>query len=183
MEVVQDPLLGCLVHLSKQNHKPSSPEVLCEGLPLENNKLTPKLFVRAAKRAGFAAQVLKRSLDDISPLVLPAVLLLEGNNACVLQEIDEASGQALIVQPESGGEHKVELEQLRNSYLGYAIFVRLEYRFQEQVSKLLEGHKGHWFWGTIKRSSAIYRDVLIASFLINLFVIDRKSTRLNSSHN
>ncbi|WP_067866362.1 type I secretion system permease/ATPase [Neptuniibacter marinus] len=171
MKAVQDPLLGCLVHLSKQNHKPSTPEVLCEGLPLVNNKLTPKLFVRAAKRAGFAAQVLKRSLDDISPMVLPAVLLLEGDNACVLQEIDQETGQALIVQPESGGEHKVDIEQLRNSYLGYAVFVRLEYRFQEQVSKLLEGHKGHWFWGTIKRSSAIYRDVLIASFLINLFVI------------
>lgn len=171
MEVVQDPLLGCLVHLSKQNHKPYSPEVLCEGLPLENNKLTPKLFIRAAKRAGFAAQVLARKLEDISPLVLPAVLLLEGDQACVLQEIDHETGQALIIQPESGGECSVDLTKLVESYSGYALFVRLEYRFQEQVSKLLEGHKGHWFWGTIKRSSAIYRDVLIASFLINLFVI------------
>lgn len=171
MEVVQDPLLGCLVHLSKQNHKPYSPEVLCEGLPLENHKLTPKLFIRAAKRAGFAAKVLPRSLEDISPLVLPAVLLLEGDQACILQEVDHQTGQALIIQPESGGEHQIDLETLSKSYLGHAIFVRLEYRFQEQVSKLLEGHKGHWFWGTIKRSTAIYRDVLIASFLINLFVI------------
>ncbi|MAY41480.1 MULTISPECIES: type I secretion system permease/ATPase [unclassified Neptuniibacter] len=171
MEVVQDPLLGCLVHLSRQNHKPYSPEVLCEGLPLENHKLTPKLFIRAAKRAGFSAKVLSRSLEDISPLVLPAVLLLEGDQACILQEIDHETGQALIIQPESGGEHQVDLETLSNSYIGHAIFVRLEYRFQEQVSKLLEGHKGHWFWGTIKRSTAIYRDVLIASFLINLFVI------------
>lgn len=171
MEAVQDPLLGCLVHLSKQNHKPYSPEVLCEGLPLVNHKLTPKLFIRAAKRAGFAAKVLPRTIEDISPLVLPAVLLLEGDQACVLQEIDHDTGQAVIIQPESGGEHQVDLETLSRSYIGHAIFVRLEYRFQEQVSKLLEGHKGHWFWGTIKRSAAIYRDVLIASFLINLFVI------------
>lgn len=171
MEAVQDPLLGCLVHLSKQNHKPFSPEVLCEGLPLVDHKLTPKLFIRAAKRAGFAAQILPRKLSDISPLVLPAVLLLENDQACVLQEIDHESGQAVIIQPESGGEHHIALDELAASYTNHAIFVRLEYRFQQQVSKLLEGHQGHWFWGTIKRSTAIYRDVLIASFLINLFVI------------
>jgi len=171
MEAVQDPLLGCLVHLSKQNHKPFSPEVLCEGLPLVDHKLTPKLFIRAAKRAGFAAQILPRKLADISPLVLPAVLLLENDQACVLQEIDHEVGQAVIIQPESGGEHHIALDELAASYTDHAIFVRLEYRFQQQVSKLLEGHQGHWFWGTIKRSTAIYRDVLIASFLINLFVI------------
>jgi ATP-binding cassette subfamily C protein LapB len=171
MEAVKDPLLGCLVHLSKQNHKPFSPEVLCDGLPLEENKLTPKLFIRAAKRAGFAAQILRRNLKDISPLVLPAVLILENGQACILQEIDQKNGEALTIQPESGGEHRLSLDRLEASYTGYAIFVRLEYRFQEQVSKLLEGHKGHWFWGTIRRSASIYRDVLIASFLINLFVI------------
>ncbi|WP_415892131.1 type I secretion system permease/ATPase [Neptuniibacter sp. PT8_73] len=171
MEAVQDPLLGCLVHLSKQNHKPFSPEVLCEGLPLVDHRLTPKLFIRAAKRAGFAAQILPRKLSDISPLVLPAVLLLENDQACVLQEIDHEAGQAVIIQPESGGEHHIALDELAAAYTDHAIFVRLEYRFQQQVSKLLEGHQGHWFWGTIKRSTAIYRDVLIASFLINLFVI------------
>ena len=171
MDSIQDPLLGCLVHLTKQNHKPFSPEVLCDGLPLENNRLTPKLFIRAAKRAGFAAQVLRKRLIDISPLVLPAVLILENDQACILQEIDEDSGEMVIIQPESGGETRLTPETLNESYTGFAIFVRLEYRFQEQVSRLLEGHKGHWFWGTIKRSAGIYRDVLIASFLINLFVI------------
>lgn len=171
MDTVQDPLLGCLVHLTKQNHKPFSPEVLCDGLPLVNDRLTPKLFIRAAKRAGFSAQVLRRKLVDISPLVLPAVLLLNDDQACILQEFDEKTGEVLIIQPESGGVHRVSKEYLEELYTGYAIFVRLEYRFQEQVSKLLEGHKGHWFWGTIKRSAAIYRDVLIASFLVNLFVI------------
>lgn len=171
MDTIQDPLLACLVHLTKQNHKPFSAEVLCDGLPLEDNKLTPKLFVRAAKRAGFAAQILPRKLKDISPLVLPAVLLLHNEQACILQQIDDANGEAVLIQPESGGEYRVSKESLEESYTGYAIFFRLEYRFQEEVSKLLEGHKGHWFWGTLKRSAAIYRDVLIASFLINLFVI------------
>lgn len=36
---------------------------------------------------------------------------------------------------------------------------------------MLEQREGHWFWGTVWRSASIYRDVLIASFLINLFVL------------
>ena len=171
MEVVQDPLLNCLVHLTQQSHRPLSAEVLKEGLPLENNLLTPKLFVRAAKRAGFSSKIAKRELTAISPLTLPVVLLLENNNACVLQEIDLAKGEAKVVQPESGGVATLSVESLAKSYTGYTIFVRLEYQSTEKVSRILTPQEGHWFWGTIWRSSKIYRDVLIASFLINLFVL------------
>ncbi len=171
MEVNHDPLLGCLVHLTEQNHRPLSAEVLCDGLPLEQGRLTPKLFIRAAKRAGFSAALRKRSLSQISKLVLPAVLLLENDNACVLISVDDELNQAVLFQPESGGSHTCTLDELAASYTGFAIFVRLEYQFQKQMTRLLEGHKGHWFWGSIKYSSAIYRDVLLASFLINLFVL------------
>ena len=171
MEVVQDPLLNCLVHLTQQSHRPLSAEVLKDGLPLENNRLTPKLFVRAAKRAGFSAKIAKRPLIDISALTLPVVLLLENDNACVLREINLDKGEVKIVQPESGGEVVVPIEVLSETYTGFAIYVRLEYRFTENVSRLLGEQEGHWFWGTVWRSSRIYRDVLIASFLINLFVL------------
>jgi ATP-binding cassette subfamily C protein LapB len=171
MDVVQDPLLNCLVHLSQQNHRPMSADVLRDGLPLVNNKLTPKLFVRAAKRAGFSSRIVKRDLSDISLLTLPVVLLLNNDQACIFQEVDKETGNAVIIQPESGGAHQLSMVELENEYSGYAIFVRLEYRFTEKVSRVLDQQEGHWFWGTIWRSAKIYRDVLVASFLINLFVL------------
>ncbi|MFC6669391.1 ABC transporter transmembrane domain-containing protein [Marinobacterium aestuariivivens] len=171
MDDIQDPLLSCLVELTRQNHNPLSAEVLSAGLPLENNRLTPKLFVRAAQRGGLKARVLPRSLRDISPLVLPAVLLLKNDQACILQELDLEDDSALIIQTESGGKHRIALAELEQHYTGYAIFVRMEYRFSERVSKVLEDREGHWFWGTLKRSIRIYRDVLLASLLINLFVL------------
>lgn len=170
MDTIQDPLLTCLVHLTQQNHRPMSAQVLCDGLPVDG-QLTPELFIRAARRAGFAARIVKRELAAITPLTLPAVLLLENQQACILQELDHAAGQAVIIQPDSGGAHTVTLEQLQQSYTGYAIFVRLEYRFTERVSRVLDQQEGHWFWGTLWRSARIYRDVLLASFLINLFVL------------
>ena len=170
MDVIQDPLLQCLMHLTQQNHRPLSAQALREGLPLEHDRLTPKLFVRAAKRAGFSAKIVERPLLDISPLTLPAVLLLENDDACILQEIDEHSGEAILIFPDSGMK-RTSMEMLQKSYSGIAIYLNLEYHFTERVSKVLDQKEGHWFWGTIWRSAKIYRDVLIASFLINLFVL------------
>jgi len=170
MDGIQDPLLQCLIHLTQQNHRPLSAQALREGLPLENNKLTPKLFVRAAKRAGFSSKIVQRSLKDISPLTLPAVLLLENDDACILQEIDEGSAEAILIFPDSGMK-RISMESLQAKYSGIAIYLNLEYHFTERVSKVLDQKEGHWFWGTIWRSAKIYRDVLIASFLINLFVL------------
>lgn len=170
MDVIQDPLLQCLMHLTQQNHRPLSAQALREGLPLENNKLTPKLFVRAAKRAGFNSKIVERSLTEISPLTLPAVLLLENDEACILQEIDENSGEAILIFPDSGMK-RTAMDKLEKQYIGVSIYLNLEYHFTERVSKVLDQKEGHWFWGTIWRSAKIYRDVLIASFLINLFVL------------
>ncbi len=171
MDTSHDPLLGCLVLLAQQYRRPTSAEVLSDGLPLVDQRLTPQLFVRAAERAGLSAKVAERPLQRISPLLLPAVLLLQEGGACILHEIDLDAGEAVIQQPESGGSHRLSLEQLAEEYSGYVIFVRAEYALDPKGSRSLDGREGHWFWGTLKRSSRIYRDVLVASFLINLFVL------------
>ncbi|KEA63191.1 ABC transporter, transmembrane region:ABC transporter:Peptidase C39, bacteriocin processing [Marinobacterium lacunae] len=145
--------------------------MLADGLPLVNHRLTPQLFVRAATRAGLAAKVAERRLDQLSELLLPVVLIMDDDTACILQEIDSDTGEAVIQQPESGGSYRIPLSELEPQYSGYLIFVRAEYKAGGESSRVLDGRSGHWFWGTLKRSTRIYRDVLLASFLINLFVL------------
>lgn len=53
-----DPLLGCLTILSKILNKPHSADSLTAGLPLVDNRLTPKLFARAAERAGLSSKII-----------------------------------------------------------------------------------------------------------------------------
>ncbi len=171
MDVEKDPLLQCLVLLTEQNSRPRSPEVLTEGLPLVDGRLTPKLFLRAAARGGFAAKLAARRLDELSNLLLPAVLLLEGEQACILQRLDPEQGEAEVLQPESGGVACLKLAELEQVYTGHVLFVRPEYAFGDQSSRTLNDRDGHWFWGTLWRSARIYRDVLLASVLINLFVL------------
>ncbi len=169
---VDDPLLGCLVALTRLRHRPLSADALRAGLPLVDNRLTPSLFVRAAARAGLTARILKRRLERISSLVLPAVLMLHEAQACVLLDIDTSAGKARVLFPESGGgEEEVALEDLAARYTGYAIFVQPEHRFDERAPEVHNIASRHWFWGTIGRSWRIYRDVVIASLLINLFAL------------
>ena len=82
--VHHDPLLDCLVELSRIHGRPSSRAALSAGLPLAKDVLTPSLFARAAARAGLYSKILRRPLDKIATALLPVVLLLDGDEACLL---------------------------------------------------------------------------------------------------
>jgi len=167
---LDDPLLNCLTILSKLLNKPHSPESLIHGLPLVDNKLTPKLFSRAAERAGLSSKVVQRQLRKISNLVLPAVLLLENSTACIVLEINNKI--ARVIFPESGdGESEIEIDVLSSRYTGYAIFIKTVHKFDKRTEHSLIPRTKHWFWGTILRFWPIYTEVFIASILVNLFAL------------
>ncbi len=170
---LDDPLLECLLFMTKLEHSPRTAEELVAGLPLVNNRLTPELFSRAAKRADLESKIVRRPLKRIPPLVLPVVLILNDNQACILEQLDLKKNKARIIQPLSG-EHTTEtvsLDKLEKLYSGYAFFISRGFQFDTRTPEVLLTHNKHWFWGTIWNSASIYRDVLLASFFINLFVI------------
>jgi ATP-binding cassette subfamily C protein LapB len=176
-----DPLLQCLVILTKLYHQPYSAEALTDGLPVEEGYKTPELFSihtskaafsRAAKRAGFTSTLVKRTLEGIPDLVLPAILVLKGRNACILLGFNEERTHAKIILPEVGeGEAWVPVKELENEYLGYSFFIKKERRCDTKAASLSADRKEHWFWGTLYKSKKIYQDVLLGSLLINLFVL------------
>ncbi|MBO1518544.1 type I secretion system permease/ATPase [Oceanisphaera pacifica] len=169
---VQDPLLQSLVFLTKIYGHPYQGEALINGLPLVDGKLTPLLFSRAAERAELAAHHSAYALADISELLLPCILLLNNGDAGVLLEIDHDQDRCRVMLPSSGeGEQWLAIEALSNGYTGQVIFTKPKFRYDARSPKTLDSQDGHWFWGTLRRSTFIYRDVLIGSLLINLFAI------------
>ncbi|MBU0499239.1 MAG: type I secretion system permease/ATPase [Gammaproteobacteria bacterium] len=164
--------MECLVALTKLQHKPFSTDALKAGLPLVDNKLTPTLFVRAADRAGLAARIMKRPLEEISSFVLPAVLLLKKNQATILLKVNHKQNMAVVIHPASGmGEKTLRLDKLKRAYSGVAIFVQPQFRYDDRAPSLISGVGRHWFWSVLGDSWKIYRDVLVASLLINLFAL------------
>jgi len=165
-----DPLLDCIVILSKIHGHPVSRNTVRAGLPLVNNVLTVELFPRAARRAGLSSRVLRQPVETINPYTLPAILLLKERKACVLMDLDPGEKILTVVFPETGiGEQQVPFEEFEKLYSGFAIFVRPEFRFEEQNIEEQVDTSRNWFWGVMFSSWKMYRDVLIASFLINIF--------------
>jgi len=187
-QFIESSVLDALVMFSKLHGKPYSAEVLSEGLPIAENETVPKLFSvkpgsarslfsRAAKRAGFKTSIHKIKLSELSNLVLPCILLLKTNdpneiNACILESFDETRDYANIILPEVGElVSKVKVEDLENEYFGMAFFLKREFRFESDDFKLIDNKKKHWFWDTMNNIKYIYKDVLLASLVINLFMI------------
>ena len=168
--VSDDPLVRCLVILTRLFQQPVSEHTLTAGLPLENARLTPELFVRAAARADLSARVVRRPLDEISKMTLPAVLLLKNGNACVA--IEREDGKWRLILPESGeGEVELSTEVLAAQYDGYAIFSRPSFKFDKRADEHAIPKGEHWFWSVVKHAWSLYSEVLIASFLTNLFAL------------
>ena len=171
-EQSHNPLLECLLLVCRHYQIATTASKLTAGLPLSNNQLTPALFIKAGQRAGLSSRLLEMPLQDLNPLVLPAVLLLKNNKACVITGIDSDTGQALVLTPESGeGSGPVTIDSLSRLYTGEAIFIKEQHRYDERTPETLDLRGRHWFWGTLLKSWPIYRDVVIASVIINLFVI------------
>ncbi|MDD3451224.1 type I secretion system permease/ATPase [Sulfurimonas sp.] len=177
-----DALLDCLVLFTKLYHKPFSAEALTAGLPIEPGRDAPELFSidnskalfsRAAEKAGLKSSLIKRPLEQISPLQLPMIILLSSNQgACILDSFSQDKTMAKIVLPtEEPLEQWVKIDVLADEYIGFGFMIKKAFEYSDKNSRTLHLNQKHWFWNTIKLSLPIYKDVLYASLLLNLFVL------------
>lgn len=162
-----DPLLDSLLALCALHQRPASRAMLTSGLPLPAQRLSPELLARAAARAGLNGRLLRRPLEKIPTLALPALLLLhEGRSALLLEYSDD--GRARLMPSESdGGEIWVDKALLAEQYTGQAFFAQPRHRFDLDRGELIPRAQA-WFRDTLKRSKALYIDAVAASFVINL---------------
>jgi len=169
---IDDPLLECLVTLGKIHHRPLSKEALITGMPLVENRLTPKLFLRTAANAGFSSRIVKRSLAKIPNLALPAVLVLNNNQALILVE-RKSDDTCRVILPETGsGETTVKTSEIEKDYSGAVIFIKPEFDFDSQSESSSESiNAKNWFWGTLWKYRKIYFNVILAAVFINIFAI------------
>ncbi len=190
----ENSILDTLTIYCKMNGRPYSKESLIAGLPIETGRNTPilfsksnskSLFSRAALKAGFKTKVLRAKLYDINPLTLPCILLLDNKKdkdeleACILLGFDEEYKNAKVIFPEAPEvESLVPIEELEKRYFGFSILLKKELDFKEDKTSL-SIKESHWLWGSIKIVRNVYRDVIIASLLINLFVLSTPLFTMN----
>ncbi|MDA7817773.1 type I secretion system permease/ATPase [Sulfurimonas sp.] len=176
-----DALLDCLVLFTKMYHKPFSAEALTAGLPIEPGVDSPELFSidnakglfsRAAEKAGLKSSLVRRPLVQISPLQLPMIILLSNQGACIVDSFNTDKTKAKIIMPaDEAVEQWVDMDVLMDEHIGFGFMVKKAFEYSETNKRTLNLNQKHWFWSTIKLSAPVYKDVLYASLLINLFVL------------
>ena len=97
---VGNPLLQAMVWLTQHFGLARSAESLLAGASVDG-ALGPDQAMRMMREAGYNAGLVRRKIDDINPLLMPAVLLLNDGDACVLvRRLDAA-------QPQPQGHYEV----------------------------------------------------------------------------
>lgn len=165
-------LLECLLFMSQHYGMANTREALTAGLPLKDGMLTPELFPRAAHRAGFVVDYFASSLEVIPTLLLPCILLMKDGRAAVLISVDKDASQAVLFVPVgSVGQQTIPFTVLENEFSGHGFYIKRRLQFDDRAPEVLKPREGHWFWSTLFESLPIYKDVLIASILINIFAV------------
>lgn len=187
---IHSPLIECLRILAGHYGRRTSENSLTAGLPIAASGITPSLFERAAVRADMTSRLVERSLDGLAIAPnLPCILVLGHNQACILWEVKfpknqlpkKEHGKDVTIHPESGfvlqfpenpDERKtVKLSQLKMLYTGYTFYVRPVARNDERAGPAVIDTASDWFWGTLKENWKIYREVILATVMINCFAL------------
>ena len=167
-----DSLLGCLLLACRTHQIATTRDALIAGLPLRSGKMTPALFKRAAERANLVVTILKKPLNQIRTEYLPVTLLLHNDEACKLVSIDVASNNACVIYPELGdSEVMVPFDEIAAQYAGYIIVTKAKYVFDKRAPSVGKVRLKHWFWGALADNKRIYRDIMIAAFMVNMFAL------------
>ncbi|WP_232220532.1 cysteine peptidase family C39 domain-containing protein [Legionella tunisiensis] len=107
------------------------------------NKLTAELFARAAERASLSAEIFDKPVDKIKNGELPAILLLEKGEACIL--IQDEQGKRKVIDPKTPAEH-LEPAAILANYTGQTILVQPEYKYTTRAEETLGKPPKNWFW-------------------------------------
>ncbi|MEO5368040.1 MAG: type I secretion system permease/ATPase [Magnetococcus sp. WYHC-3] len=166
-----DPLLACLAWLTRHWGQPQSAAALAAGLPLGDAPMSPGLLARAAQRAGFACRISRISLEQLPVSLLPAVLLLNDGQACILLNRDPQ--RAHVVWPQVGDDagEWLGLPQIRERYAGTTLLLKPQQRFDARDAESPRLTVSDWFWGPVGRFWPLFGEVLLASLFVNLFAL------------
>jgi len=167
-----DILANCLQIICRFHHVECSIATLLSGLPLESGKLSPSGVERAAAKVGFSSRLIKRKLMKINTALLPAILVLQDGQACVLMSLDNEQNVASVIFPELPEvTEEVSYDQLMSQCSEHVIFIRPHNKGIQREDILPVTRQKSWFWDVVKSASSLYRDVILASVFITLLSV------------
>jgi len=166
----QDTYLSSLYYCAQHHGSAISIEQLAAGLATLNKQLTLASVEIAAQRANLHCEMIHKSIFELPAALLPAIVIDSDDRAVVVTNIDAASKRLSIVGNDQQS-HWSALDQLAAPLTQQLIVLSGLPTLDERTPAVLSPIHQHWFWQVMIKNSSIYRDVFIASLLINLFAL------------
>ncbi len=126
-------------------------------------------LIKAGKKLGLNIALAKENLSDIASLTLPVMLIFKNGSTALFLGYEDEKAKILLPQSEQSV-HQLKKEELESLYSGYIFYLGKtfsKYHSKDEFKK----HDEHWLWSSIKLSLPIYRDILLASFAVNVFAL------------
>lgn len=168
-------LEACALHLSAHFARPLTLGALHEALddgaePSREGQI--RAVIRAGERAGLRAAFGKRALFDLTPALLPAILLTEENGAVVLYE--QKHDTVTLYDPRENPDPRAApaskaLEGLEAQFSGYVLSLKPEHR--HDLDERAAGTKGHWFRDAMGANRWSYVQVALAAMMVNMMAL------------
>lgn len=179
--ILSQSLFKNLLYFFKLYHKTISENSLIEGFPLKKDEVVPNLFssyegepllVALCSKAGFKSKILEKKFEQINPLLLPAIAILKNDTTVIIEKID-LENKKIIILNEDITDYKEEMDFscFKEFYAGKLVLLKKEYLESQVESFALNKDSKHWFFGTLRKNISIYKDIIISSLMINIFVL------------
>ena len=96
-----------------------------------------------------------------------------GMASCILLTLDRGNSRAEVIFPaEDPASRSIPLSDLAGRYAGKAVFLPQQGpKMDARTESLHLTPQRHWFWGVLRDFSPLYRDVALASFVVNLLTL------------
>lgn len=162
----EDPLLACLLFVSRHLDLPVSAAAIRAGKAGQDAAMTPDDLQQAAERHGLVAARGEYQVEALPASLLPAVVLLRQGRAVVLLE-RLPDDRFAVFDPDLGEELvEVAARHLAEDELGHVIALRPRHR-PSAVYDDPALSSGHWFWSALSANRWTYAQVVMAAALTN----------------
>jgi len=160
-----DSNLQAVLFLAKQFGKRCHKSKLLSGLPLENGIVENSLLPRVLANAGLVCDEI--NAKEFSVDNLPILLLLDGQ-AVVITSIENE--QVILKKFDAQESDSIELKQLQKMQQS-AWRISVDNVVDSRAEEFQTTTQQHWFKQALKQVSPWYRDLFVASLLINLLAL------------
>jgi ATP-binding cassette subfamily B protein/ATP-binding cassette subfamily C protein/ATP-binding cassette subfamily C protein LapB len=165
----RDNWLEAIKWLCQYHEVRCHPVKIVSGLPLDDGQLSEPLFLRALESTPLVA--LELNAREVAKARTPFVMIDSNNNQPLI--ITKVMGQrvSLLEVAEEFKQREVTLDALRQMSKATLWQVSGDSTIDSRVEELKPSTPTSWLWKTIKEVRPWYRDLLVASFVINLLAL------------